>query len=389
MRPTFPHSHSHPAHQGSAFSVAGMSNSTVTHSPGLRNSSLGGGSLGMGSPLGDSLSQSRSQYQPGYLMSVTQDNLSPQGGQRQEEAPMVQTKAKLNHVLAGGASDFGMDSMFESSRSRQRQRQTLDDEDAPPTNSVNDIVNETYADSSASRYTSLRNSTFDASTSRNSLFRSSFPSTPKPAAPTAQSTAQPLYVVVFGYPPDKYSVTAEYFCSIGDTTEPEQNPEISNCFRVGYMNPAEAMRAVRKNGDIMGGTWMIGVKWADPAQAEALLGSSFVRGPVSSPELNGHSPDVVMSSSTSGGFGVFPSSSRMSVDEPGFGTHSRMPSTPTPTVGTPIRLAPSAAAFRKAGAGGSPQKAGQGVINTLPSGNIGQSPSKGMLEQVSDLIFGW
>lgn len=86
---------------------------------------------------------------------------------------MVQTKAKLNHVLAGGASDFGMDSMFESSRcvvvshffvipfdsmtrSRQRQRQTLDDEDAPPTNSVNDIVNETYADSSASRYTSLR-----------------------------------------------------------------------------------------------------------------------------------------------------------------------------------------------------------------------------------------
>lgn len=30
---------------------------------------------------------------------------------------MVQTKAKLNHTFSGGAiADFGMDSMFESSR---------------------------------------------------------------------------------------------------------------------------------------------------------------------------------------------------------------------------------------------------------------------------------
>ena len=64
--------------------------------------------------------------------------------------------------MGGSASDFGMDSMFESakyvdpvlpqlwltmaSRSRHRHRQALADEDAPPTTSINDIVNEVYTD---------------------------------------------------------------------------------------------------------------------------------------------------------------------------------------------------------------------------------------------------
>lgn len=40
-----------------------------------------------------------------------------QGSQRHDETPIVPTKAKLSHSLMGGsASDFGMDSMFESSR---------------------------------------------------------------------------------------------------------------------------------------------------------------------------------------------------------------------------------------------------------------------------------
>jgi nuclear pore complex protein Nup53 len=41
-----------------------------------------------------------------------------QGSQRVDEAPLVKSKAKINHVLFRGSdSDFGMDSMFESSRS--------------------------------------------------------------------------------------------------------------------------------------------------------------------------------------------------------------------------------------------------------------------------------
>lgn len=41
----------------------------------------------------------------------------PQGSQRVDEVPIVQTKAKLNKALSrGAASDFGMESMFEKSR---------------------------------------------------------------------------------------------------------------------------------------------------------------------------------------------------------------------------------------------------------------------------------
>lgn len=86
------------------------------------------------------------------------------------------------------------------------------------------------------------------------------PSTPQPAP--AASAHQPLYIIVFGYPPDKYSQTVEYFRSLGDATEPDPNREIVNCFRIGYRDPGDAMRAVRKNGEVLGSTWMVGVKWA-------------------------------------------------------------------------------------------------------------------------------
>ena len=71
-----------------------------------------------------------------------------------------------------------------------------------------------------------------------------------------------LYVVVFGYPQDRYSVTVEYFKSLGDTTGPDLNTEIMNCFKIGYRDPGDAMRAVRKNGEVLGGSYMVGVKWA-------------------------------------------------------------------------------------------------------------------------------
>ncbi|EPT01041.1 hypothetical protein FOMPIDRAFT_1161968 [Fomitopsis schrenkii] len=381
-RSGYSHSYSHPAHQG--FTVAGMSSlgGSTLQSPSLRGGPLGSGlpnstSFGSGGAL-SSLGESRSHYQTGYLMSVAESNTMQQGSQRHDETPIVPTKAKLSHSLMGGsASDFGMDSMFESSR--HRHRQPLADEDAPPTTSVNDIVNQVYSDSGASRQ-SMRGPNFDSSTSRTSLLRSTYSSTPR-AGNSAQtgSNAQPIPVVVFGYPPDKYSLTVEFFKSLGESTEPEQHPDISNCFRIGYLSPSEAIRAVRKNGDILSGSWMIGVKWADPAQAEALLGSAIVRSDLvmsaSSPIPPAASNDVIMSSATSAN--IFPStSSRMSVDEPGFGSS-------TPTVGTPIRLAPSAAAFRKPGTT-SPVKATHGV----PSA-VAPSPSKGMMEQVGDLIFGW
>lgn len=79
---------------------------------------------------------------------------------------------------------------------------------------------------------------------------------------SAFASAEVHYVIVFGYPADKYSVTAEYFKSIGDTTDPDPNTQIMNCFRIGYKDFGEAMRAVKRNGEILGGSYMIGAKWA-------------------------------------------------------------------------------------------------------------------------------
>ncbi|KAJ3789759.1 hypothetical protein GGU10DRAFT_371779 [Lentinula aff. detonsa] len=339
---------------GSTFSVAGMSSSTGSHLNNWGNSNAGSGlgssTLGTSS-FGDSLSQSRSHYQSGYLMSSSQADTSPQGNQRVDELPVVQTKAKINHaLLRGSADDFGMDSMFES---KNRQRQPLTDEDAPPMQSVNDIPNEAFSSHFQPK----------SSMSQHSMFSST--RTRTPPAPRSSSSA-PLYVIVFGYPADKYSVTAEYFKSLGDTTDPDPNTEIVNCFRIGFHDPGEALRAVRKNGEILGGSWMVGAKWADPAQAEALLGQ-----PVHRPSLSGTFPREDSGPSNA-----------MAVDDPS-------PAQAVPMVGTPIKLAPSASAFRKTGATPKPSLP-QPKASTLAlphSGGI--SPSKGLVGQVSDLIFGW
>ena len=90
--------------------------------------------------------------------------------------------------------------------------------------------------------------------------------------PSSHQTLEPLYVIVFGYPPDKYSVAVEYFKQLGETTDPDPNTEISNCFKIGFKHPGEAMWAVRKNGEIVGGSWMVGVKWAVRLSLTALLG---------------------------------------------------------------------------------------------------------------------
>ena len=62
------------------------------------------------------------------------------------------------------------------------------------------------------------------------------------------------------------------------------NSQIANCFKLGFKNPGDALRAVRKNGEVIGGAWMIGAKWAVSASTvrgklsiDLLLGPSTCR----------------------------------------------------------------------------------------------------------------
>ncbi|KAG5638591.1 hypothetical protein H0H81_011677 [Sphagnurus paluster] len=300
---------------------------------------------------------------------------APQGNQRVDEVPIVQTKAKMNQILSrGSTSDFGMDSMFESSR----QRQKLIDEDAPPTNSVNDIPNEINQGPGQPRNSIQDLPSFVRRGPR-----------PSPATPQPSSQPQAMYLIVFGYPADKYAMTVDYFQSLGATTDPDPHLEIQNCFRIGFTDPGDALRAVRKNGEVLGGCWMVGVKWADPAQAELLLGQSPT------------SPLAESSANTS--------TSAMAVDEPSPALHktlggvAKASATSYAHGTTPMKLAPSSAAFRRPDA--TPQQPqpqrGWGPMMPVSAAQLQQqplqpqpqtatsSPSKGMLGQVSDMIFGW
>ncbi|KAG1887785.1 hypothetical protein F4604DRAFT_2038335, partial [Suillus subluteus] len=300
----------------------------------------------LGTSLTDTFGQSRTHYQPGYMMSVAQHNVMSPSAQNTDEIPVVQTKAKINKGLSRGASHFGAESMFESSST---QRQAFTDMDAPPTSSVNDIFREgsSFGESQRAPF-SLSNSSSTLNTSQSQTRTQS--STPN----------QPTYIIVFGYPPDKYSLTVEYFRSLGASTEPEPNSEIVNAFRIGFRDPGEAMRAVRRNGEVLGGTWMVGVKWADSAQdprgPDFTTSTSPPRVQIQTSQVQAHADG-----------------NAMAVDG-------------AATVGTPIRLAPSVAAFRKAPV---PvlQKSAHAVH--VPVVNAQDSPARGMLGQVGDLLFGW
>lgn len=138
----------------------------------------------------------------------------------------------------------------------------------------------------------------------------------------------------------------------------------------------------------------------DPVQAESLLGQPILRstfGASISPTSQNYQAHA---ESPSGSGFSSPFSNAMAVDDP-FPSHS---SSSTPAVGTPIKLVPSASAFRKVNGGGlpsskpaTPQSRGwaSGTVSTLGVPNTGApapvqpSPSKSMVGQMSDLIFGW
>ncbi|KAI0255761.1 hypothetical protein BJV78DRAFT_1173107 [Lactifluus subvellereus] len=356
IRPSMNHPASQSSLHGSSFSVGGIASSTNPHHPHGTSSWASNSQSGpLSSTLNDPFLQSRSNYQSGYLMSMSQNNTSPPAHQRFDDMPLVTTKAKLNSTLSRTPTrEFGKDPMFESSRQRQ-----TSDEDAPPTASVNDILNATYTDSPSYLQRSITN--FDSSM----VIARASQNTPHPAA-------EPLYVIVFGYPPDKYSVAVEYFKQLGETTDPDPNTEISNCFRIGFKNPVDAMWAVRKNGEVVGGSWMLGVKLADPSQAERVLSQSVARLP--------YPPDVNPPSDAVPADSVGPSHSPPT---------ARSPYNSTPTVGTPIRLAPSASAFRKPGQAPKPATSTPG--QSAPPAAVGTpgTPSKSVLGQFSDFVFGW
>jgi nuclear pore complex protein Nup53 len=250
-----------------------------------------------------------------------------------------------------------------------RKRATILDEDAPPTISVIDILRDVRAESGPSRFhfKVVMLTLLSTTNSLNHAFQ------PKHHTHRIVSTQAPpfLHVLVFGYPPDRYTLTVEFFKSLGESTEPEVKSEIVNCFKIGYKDPTNALRAMRRNGDVIGGSWMVGVKWAVCSLIVWLaLMSTF------------QLLQDIAEAEASLGFPVWASASNPAFL--GGDSVSHLSS----TIGTQAKLVPSTSAFRSsASKDGSPHA---GILDLANLGlSEGPQSSKGMLGQVSDLLFGW
>ncbi|CAG7847208.1 SubName: Full=Uncharacterized protein {ECO:0000313/EMBL:CCA66784.1} [Serendipita indica DSM 11827] len=201
-----------------------------------------------------------SGYLPGYLLSASQGMSLPEGVQRYEDPPLLPSKSL--HVAPG---TFGA----ETGDQHMSRQQPLD-EDAPPTQSVLDEL-DTIPTNRDPFKTPARNRTHQRSTTNKEWHD----------------------VIVFGFPQDKISAAIKLFTSIGETQEPQPGPEGANWFKISYKHEWEAARAVRKNGELMNGQWMVGVKWAQDGKdgwaTQSLYGPPAV---IQNPEDETTSPTV-------------------------------------------------------------------------------------------------
>lgn len=87
-------------------------------------------------------------------------------------------------------------------------------------------------------------------------------------------------MIVFGFPNDKLQAAIKLFSSLGESQEPTPGPEGANWFKIAYKHEWEAARAVRKNGELINGQWMVGVKWAVSTLIFPLFRYRLLKGPL-------------------------------------------------------------------------------------------------------------
>lgn len=76
-----------------------------------------------------------------------------------------------------------------------------------------------------------------------------------------QSTPSPASsVIVFGLPPTLLSPLLEHFSQFGHVLAHVLDPNGGNWVTLTYASELEAARALARNGEVLGGTWMVGVK---------------------------------------------------------------------------------------------------------------------------------
>jgi len=181
-----------------------------------------------------------------------------------------------------------------------------------------------------------------------------------------QRQPEVTFVLVFGFPPEQYSSVASTFAS-ADASPPERASDTTNWFKIGYRSTWDAQRALRRNGEVVDGLFMIGVvAVVRSLRPVALLPST---------DLAAQDAEMDVSAPV-------PRPASGDLASPGLGRSQTFT-----TFGTPIALAPSHSAFRppSAAPSGGAKPASTSPVFAAPE--TGQSG--GWTSKISDAIFGW
>ncbi|KAH8831846.1 hypothetical protein DL96DRAFT_1589184 [Flagelloscypha sp. PMI_526] len=270
-------------------------------------------------------------YTPGYLLSslsqpANQSHQAPSSSSPSDALPLMESASRATNIAPSPMAD----SMFSASSRAVSKRRTMTpggimDEDAPPRASVFDLP-------------TTGPSSFFTSSSSQSLRKTV-------SSPTTATSNE-------WWP--------HYFQGLSSrgpegTTQPTPADGV-NSFRIGYLDPADALRAARKSGELLTlgttGAYYIGVKLSDSSLAPAVEPSSFVSTPMAI--------DLPVSTMGGGGGGS--------------------------VAGTPLRLQPASAAFRPKGSTSSPFQAAPAPVQPTASN---ATPQKSLVGTVGDMLFGW
>ena len=181
---------------------------------------------------------------------------------------------------------------------------------------------------------------------------------------------------VFGFPSNALPLVISHFSQFGEILSTTPNAEGGNWITITYAQTWSAQRAARRNGEILAGNVMVGVKLVEDvvagASASPNLGSISTNG-------NGNiapRPAATNGTSTPSGIGRPVQIVNSSAFKQPTSTPTRLGFFGGSTVGTPAKVQdPHASLFTAENnrqATGMPPPASQGVIG-----------------KVSDLIFGW
>ncbi|TNY23479.1 Nup53/35/40-type RNA recognition motif-domain-containing protein [Rhodotorula diobovata] len=374
---------------GAGSGAAGGYGSPFGGAGGLQGST-GGGS---GTP------GAKRNYLPGYLsggVGAQQAESTPPQAMADERAwdsPARRTSVSGSPVTRfGGGSLFGGRESSTPSKSPKFAPYTAPprasaykhevEEDAPPVASLNE-------------FDSGDQSSLQADSNMNGLSRSA--ANDPTASPFASSSALPhpnashssskgYAVNVFGFPASALELVLEHFSQFGEVLSSTPSTEGGNWVTVVYVQPWSAARAARKNGEVLGGVLMIGVKAVDEDGLQRALASGETAGEHSSSSAPPSRPQ-----SAPVGAGT-PSGVGRPVNV--LGPQAAFKAQPTPTRKGFLGLGGGGGAGTPGGSGAASgadphaslfaEKSKQAVL----AQQQGQG-QKGVLGKVSDLVFGW